>query len=241
MALRLSRDLRSQTEAENGFDLDGIENKEYNLDEIEENKKRKSNRPIAIHVSETKNDQAGSLSLKDTAESLAMSNIEYENILLVDDNLPKNNGYKNTGSSMPNPISLKRPVVIWEDGSEDNRVNPNIKTVYDEVYELEMALEKLNKKLEDHENLITSSIKIDLMGNLITERNKIPTVGAVHDYLAIYRDNLIKYDYIDGQTFGLRNARISMNNDGNYTAKLTSEKFGFIENEINEFTLVVGG
>lgn len=164
MAIRLSRNIKAEEKPQNGFDVAATEGKNYNLDEIEKLRDRKaSDAELVIRNIDDKDivRSVGDIAIAKKCDELNISTLDYKKYLL--------SGEKSTKGYTPE-VSLRRPIIIWTDGTEDTRPEEEVYSLYNEVESLKDEIKRLQALLK-----FTTVISAD-------KRDYIPTVGAVIDY-----------------------------------------------------------
>lgn len=163
MAIRLARNVKAEEKPKNGFDLTASEGKEYNLDEIEKLKNRKASDTELVIENLDKDaiHSVGDIAIAKKCEDLNISSLDYKKYLLGEEKSTK--GYTPT-------ISLRRPIVIWEDGeTKDTRSIDEMDSLYKEIEDIRLEMKGFKSKISD----VISDDK----------KEYIPTVGAVINYV----------------------------------------------------------
>lgn len=142
MALRLSRDLKAQQSQESkGIDITGTQGTNYNLDEIKENKSRTSNTAIKAQTAEsTFKTSEGNISVKPSTDKIIANNADAAKYLFQ--NEPSTDAYTPA-------VTLRRPIVIWEEGTPDTSVPDYSDNVYNSIYALEDRVKELEEQLKN--------------------------------------------------------------------------------------------
>lgn len=190
MAIKLSRDLKQQTTnpegtgTSKGIDIAGTPGTNYDLDTISSGRSRTSNDVLRTQVSGN-GSKVGSMSVKPSEERLFANNADMAKYLLQ--NEPSTEGYT------PN-ITLRRPIVIWEEGTPDRNTGSNGEELYDTIFALEDELKRVKAEMAALKSSIITDITFYNNGDLKTDRDSIPTVGATYDFI---RNNIQFNKYED--------------------------------------------
>lgn len=156
MALRLSKDLKQSQTPSTSFDVSGKLGENYNLDEIEKQKSRTASDTELLAYVSNKQEQktTGNIGIKETEERKTTNSVDYGSYLFG--NEPMGPGYT------PN-ITLRRPVVIWEDGTEQPPTEPDeMDTLFNSVSVNTEDIKAIRDTIEENnknDNLIAERVK----------------------------------------------------------------------------------
>ena len=237
MGIKISRNLKTPETPATGFDISGVEGKEYNLEQIEQDKSRTASQsPLAVHVNnDKKGRREGGLTIGGESEKLNIGNLEYKKYLLSDTETASN-----TISASPT-LSLKRPVLVWEDATLDTNQTKQWKTLVDEIAELKQIVIAQAAEIQALKSRIVDSFDITTDREcLVTDKNSIPTAGAIFDYIQGVYDEEHRHDYVNEEVFGLQNGTLE-GSETNYGAVLEDDQYRMTETDINEFGLGLRG
>lgn len=243
MAIKLSRDLKQQTTTpegtgtSKGFDISGTSGVNYDIEKIEKSKNRQD--PGAELLAELSGNgkTVGSMSIKKEEKHIFANNIDMKNYLFK--NEPSTDAYTPA-------ITLRRPIVMWEEGTPDKNTEEDNESLYDTVFSLQDQLKNLKEEMLKLKSSQISEIELYNNGSLKSDKNSIPTSGAVYDFVK-------QYVYVDG----ISNEIISINgnrefreilsngkiveNDKSFSLNYEEDYYKIINNKNGTFSLTLGG
>lgn len=178
--------------------------------------------------------EEGELAITDTKKTYTTNSLDYKKYLL--------DGEKSTKGYTP-LVTTRRPVVVVEEGSEDETSEGDDSSIYDEIsmyteivkeYKEKLdsmaeAFEKVKAEADKIKDIkVTPVIETDYEGNLTTQWHKIPNTKAVYDFVKGYiklteyneynlYEDFWNRDFITGSTYFIKDKETTIKNiEGNY-------------------------
>lgn len=241
MALRLSKNLKSETTNpegtgnSKGFDVSGNIGTNYDLDKIEASKSRTNSAAeiIAQLAGNKKTSSVGSVTVKKEEPKIFANNADAVKYLFK--NEPSTDAYEPS-------VTLRRPIVIWEEGTPDKNIDGQAESLYEKLTDLEIKIKQLEKQLAEKNN-ITNSIEISEKGELLTDKNIIPNVNAVYelvkDKVCIFVDDKILENEDNNYSISLENSKIIDENKLDLSDSYYD--FNLVDKENKYYTINFGG
>lgn len=200
MAIRLSKDLKDKTttadgnnSTSQGFDILATQGVDYNLDKIVSGKSRNDSAAELLLNLSGNNNKNGSVSIKKEEPRLMMNNADAAKYLFR--NEPSTDAYTPS-------VTLRRPIVIWEEGTPDRNMGNEAESLYDTILKLEDEIKLLKSELASFKHSIVDDITLYNDGDLKCSRDAIPTVGATYDFV---KNNIVFTKREDAIIGGLNN------------------------------------
>lgn len=174
MALRLNRSVQQETTStetpgtNKGFDVSGVAGNNYDLDEIVKSKSRNSTSELNVQATDKKNKKEGSIAVKLSDEKILMNNADAAKYLF---------GNESSTNAYTPAVTLRRPIVLWEEGTLDDGTTERVESIYEQINRME---QNMDSKIEE-------KVKSRLLNYLTSEEFK-DTLKGYYDASQI--DNL---------------------------------------------------
>lgn len=243
MAIKLSRDLQKEstnkegTGTSKGFDISGTPGVNYDIDKIERSKDRKDPGSELLAELSGKGVSVGSVSVKKEEPHVFVSNTDMTKYLFK--NEPSTEAYTAA-------VTLRRPIVLWEEGTPDKNVEEDNESLYDTVFSLQDQLKNLKEEMAKMKASQISEIELYNTGSLKSDATSVPTTGAVYDFVKQYvkigklEDELV--NSIDNQFKEmLSNSVLTMKENGLFSVDYEEDYYKILNNKNGTFSLILGG